>query len=160
MNAESFWDNVDISSDRDVCWEWKRSRYPSGYGRVNFEGKMTYAHRIAYQLAAGVHPGELHVCHKCDNPVCCNPDHLWLGTEMDNMRDRSQKGRNGNRKGMQNRKILSWDSVREIRDSWNGTRNSASTLAKTYKVTYSCIYAVVFNISWHDEAYIPPTKRR
>jgi len=89
--AEKFWSKVKRSDD---CWEWQGGKSPLGYGRVRHEGKDWFAHRVAYYLIYGVHPGNLSVCHKCDNPPCVRPDHLFLGTRHDNMMDSARKGRN------------------------------------------------------------------
>lgn len=87
----SFWEKVHITT-ADACWEWAGVR-TRGYGQVSVLGKMAYAHRIAYELFFGEFDRRLHVLHKCDNPSCCNPSHLFLGTHQDNMRDRDAKGR-------------------------------------------------------------------
>jgi hypothetical protein len=88
MLEEEFWEWVDIRGDDD-CWEWKRSRFPDGYGQVNH----TVAHRIAWEMTNGPIPEGLWVLHKCDNPPCCNPNHLFLGTVKDNVHDAMRKGR-------------------------------------------------------------------
>lgn len=75
------------------CWEWKRGKTPAGYGRIVINGRGEYAHRVAYELVHGKIPEGMHVCHSCDNPACCNPAHLWVGTPKDNMQDRDTKGR-------------------------------------------------------------------
>ncbi len=76
------------------CWtflgQWKRS---DRYGRMQIDGLITYAHRIAYALAFGPIPADLFVCHHCDNPQCVRPDHLFLGTQADNVKDMWAKGR-------------------------------------------------------------------
>lgn len=74
------------------CHLWTAST-AQGYGRIYYRGKMLSAHRIALARAQGRAPGVLHVCHKCDNPVCVNPAHLWFGTNQDNIKDRDSKGR-------------------------------------------------------------------
>jgi len=75
------------------CWIWKRTHNGYGYGTLTVKGKSNYAHRLAYVFSKGpISPG-MHVCHRCDNPGCINPDHLFLGTPSDNMKDCYQKGR-------------------------------------------------------------------
>lgn len=75
------------------CWEWKGARHPFGHGQKRFRGKVQYTHRIAWEWVNGPIPEGMCVLHKCDNPPCCNPNHLFLGTNQDNVRDRCSKGR-------------------------------------------------------------------
>ena len=86
---ERFWDRVDKKGP-DECWEWFGQKNPKGYGYVKPYG---LTHRFSYELHTGEKPGELFVCHSCDNPPCVNPAHLWLGTVTDNQRDAKAKGR-------------------------------------------------------------------
>ena len=81
------------------CWIWVGNIHPDfGYGRLFFEGKNLLAHRVSYELHHGTIRGGMFVCHRCDNPPCVNPEHLFLGTQKDNMQDMSRKGRaNGGR---------------------------------------------------------------
>lgn len=89
---QNFWGKVSVS-DPDKCWNWKGAKDPAGYGNVKCGRKVTKAHRIAYALHNGEWPGDFMVCHSCDNPSCCNPAHLWKGTNQDNQNDSVQKGR-------------------------------------------------------------------
>ena len=75
------------------CLEWTRGLGWFGYGKISIKGQATGTHRVAWELANGPIPDGLHVCHKCDNPPCCDPTHLFLGTAADNAADRSAKSR-------------------------------------------------------------------
>lgn len=85
-----FWSRVD-KTDADKCWEWNGPRKPTGYGRSSYLGATINAHRVAWMLTYGTIPDGQHVLHRCDNPPCCNPDHLFIGTHQDNMADRTAK---------------------------------------------------------------------
>ncbi|MCH8067616.1 MAG: HNH endonuclease [Nanoarchaeota archaeon] len=86
----NFFSKVDKSKD---CWEWQARRSPDGYGEVGLNHKRYLAHRVSYSISNGYIPQGMFVCHKCDNPPCVNPDHLFLGTADDNMKDMVSKGR-------------------------------------------------------------------
>ncbi len=102
--ADQFWDKVEVSTSEE-CWNWTGCRLnKKWYGIVNWRSvsriPMT-SHRIAWQLERGKIPDGMHVLHKCDNCLCCNPGHMFLGTHLDNVKDRVVKGRtaSGDRNG-------------------------------------------------------------
>src|SRR4051812_23018415 len=85
-----FWPKVAKSPNPDGCWLWTAAIKTNGYGIIGAGGRGTgsyYAHRVAWFLATGEWPGEACVLHRCDVKNCCRPDHLFLGTHQDNMRD-------------------------------------------------------------------------
>ena len=75
------------------CWVWKKSRNPKGHARCVYQRRAYIGGRLPWMMFVGPIPDGLFVCHKCDNPPCVNPDHLFLGTNLDNMRDCREKGR-------------------------------------------------------------------
>lgn len=77
----------------DECWLWEGARSDTGYGTFTLENRSLKPHRLAYELTHGQIPTGMLVCHSCDNPPCCNPAHLFLGTHADNKRDCQRKGR-------------------------------------------------------------------
>ena len=97
-NTESdFWKKV-MPSSGDCCWTWIGSCDADGYGTIMLNYIQWRTHRLAYHLSIGPIPPGMGVLHSCDNPPCCNPSHLRIGTNLDNMRDRSKRGRHRNQK--------------------------------------------------------------
>jgi hypothetical protein len=84
------------------CHLWTAAVHPRGYGTFYLKGKVEYSHRVAYELYVATIPEGLHVCHTCDVPGCVNPEHLFLGTHTDNMRDKVAKGRQYKPQGSDN----------------------------------------------------------
>lgn len=94
--AERFWAKVDRSAGPNECWPWTANRHPRGYGKFGIRGRLYVASRVAWEIAnnAGI-PSAHVVMHSCDNPPCCNPAHLSVGTVRDNWNDALAKGRAG-----------------------------------------------------------------
>lgn len=137
---DRFWQKT---AKRDTgCIEWTGAKLPRGYGRFYWRGKPRYAHRISLELSGVVVPDELMVLHKCDNPSCVNPEHLMLGTQNDNMKDASKKGRCRrvqDWRGVKNPKAKLTDS--EIR-SIALSENSPSELSLQFNVSKERIYQI------------------
>lgn len=99
-----------------TCWNWTGSTITKGYGMIGHLGNNYLVHRVSWQEHNGPIPAGVHVLHKCDNRICVNPDHLFLGTELDNARDREAKGRGRQPKGSANsRAKLEEDEIHKIR---------------------------------------------
>lgn len=97
-----FWSKVDVRG-KDECWLWTGAHTPDNYGlittgsRKDGSRKLVYAHRLSWEIKNNSKiPSDLFACHSCDNPSCVNPIHIWLGTNLDNMRDAKNKGRTFN----------------------------------------------------------------
>lgn len=94
------------------CIEWTKSKNKKGYGKTWHNGRSWLAHRLAYLKAFGDFNQQLCVLHKCDNPSCVNPEHLFLGTNFDNVQDRKHKGRNANQIG--HRSVLAKLTIEQV----------------------------------------------
>lgn len=125
------------------CIEWQGSRSAKGYGRMWVGRKCKQAHRVAFELDVGSIPDGLQVLHRCDNPPCVNPAHLFTGTNLDNVRDKLAKGRLPRGELRINAKLTD-QAVREIRASEFGKKR----LAKIYGVCPTVILEVKRCLRW------------
>lgn len=131
------------------CWEWTGSRLPSGYGRINIDQKIKRAHRVGYELFIGVIPDGLFACHKCDNPSCVNPWHMFLGTYSDNTQDMLKKNRHNPQRGEDNfHAKLTKEQVREIRELYKTGKYTHRSLAAQFKVGKSSISNLLCGRKW------------
>ena len=146
-----FWPKVKRMGEDD-CWPWTGALGTSGYGAFRLGKIVPNASRVALALSIGRWPDQHeHVCHKCDNPPCCNPSHLFIGTNAENARDAVAKGRthkwNGARRGERGtRSILCESDVRKIL-SLRGT-GSTTEIGKMFGVSGGAISAIWRGESW------------
>ena len=149
------------------CWEWIGARTTAGYGEINRKRRVRYVHRIAWELHHGPIPAGKWVLHRCDNPPCWNPDHLFLGTHRDNVADKMLKGRHrhghlygddhptrkrpeivkrGEHHGMAR---LTWDIVRQIR-ACHAAGEIKARIADRFSVNRGTVFKVVNNQQWKE----------
>jgi hypothetical protein len=148
VNIEEIKARLDARTNKQAangCWEWTGCFANTGYGSMGIPRtrKVMNVHRLAWIVTNGDVPAGLYICHRCDNRKCLNPDHLFLGTAADNMRDSRQKGRQSCGAANYNAKLLESD-VREIRAS----RESQRALARRFGVSPSAIQAIKERRSW------------
>lgn len=148
--AERFWDKVRKTKS---CWIWVgvRSKSKGGYGNFWANDKCVRPSRFVYELCCGKILNGLFVLHKCDNPSCVRPDHLFLGTNQDNMDDMKRKGRSPNNKGINNpRAKLNPSKVSAIKRMLQDSTISRSTIAGKYGVSESMIQFINLGTNWKE----------
>lgn len=146
-----FWSKVKIGNP-DECWEWQGSLDMKGYGHFQIQTpnplgrESPRSHRVSYYIKNGDIPIGMLVCHKCDNPACVNPSHLFLGTADDNNKDRARKGRSA--KGSQiHTSLLSEDKVFEIM-KYKDSGKSQRQIAKIFGVSHVAIGNIFRGATW------------
>lgn len=149
FRAVPFMDRIKMVPS-STCWNWTGCLNNAGYGRIQHEGKLWYAHRFSYKIHIGEIPDGMSVLHKCDVPSCVNPDHLFLGTQADNVHDCLRKGRhrsgpvagekNGNAK-------LNTEQVAEIRAKADAGQ-TRKNIAEEYGVTPAHISHICLGKKW------------
>lgn len=142
-----FWESVSVRQI-DECWNWRGRvvRGSSGdYGKFSANGTYYVAHRVALFLATDVDPEELDVCHSCDNTLCCNPAHLWIGDARSNILDAVAKGRHARCKG--NAKITQ-EVADEIRSYFSPRVRTRKMAAKKFGVSVYLVDEVLYGGAW------------
>lgn len=132
------------------CWEWTGTKH-LGYGKIRYlHGAMKLAHRVSYAMLNGEIKKGLHVLHRCDNPGCVNPKHLFLGTHLDNMRDMARKGRRFDNSGENSPKAkFTYAQVKRIRKELS--KKTAADISRKFGVSESTISNIKNNITWKME---------
>ena len=141
-----FWTKVNVCGVNE-CWEWKSFKDRDGYGRFKFDGEIT-AHRVSWKLYRGDIPDDMCVCHSCDNPSCVNPNHLFLGTTLDNIQDMVRKGRSPRMRGIRNgMSKLQPNDVHEIR-RLRALKVPQKLVARMFKVSKGHVSEITRHIKW------------
>lgn len=141
-----FWTRLEVKQENE-CWHWKESLNKDGYGRVRLNGVLKMAHRIAYELHTGKNIDGFVAMHICDNPKCCNPNHLVIGTHADNQNDKMQKNRQA--KGEVNgQSLLTNEQVLEARKRYKPRVVTYKMLADEYGVCKDTMQKAVRGIYW------------
>ena len=143
---DRFWSKVDRGGPED-CWIWQASTKQSGHGQIRVGASPEYAHRVAFKLKVK-DPGDKDVLHKCGNPACVNPSHLYLGDQADNLADASNRGRLPTGKNNAAAKLTEGD-VLEIRNAY-GPNKSMRSLADEYDVSPGTIHSIIHHKTWSD----------
>jgi hypothetical protein len=151
MLEKRFWSKVNRPS-LHKCWEWTSGTNNNGYGQFTVNAKIgkRLSHRLAYADKHGPIPHGMNVLHKCDNRLCVNPGHLFLGTQKDNMQDMLAKGRRTytNPRGEKNgRAILTPEQVTELRIAYVRGETSAA-LANRFGVAIGVVYPIISGRNW------------
>lgn len=146
----ALWKKIDKSGGDDSCWIWMGSRHPQGYGVMRAGAKTIFAHRLAYEATYGPFLHELDVLHRCDNPPCCNPRHLFLGTHSENMADRKRKGRYSTmpRGEQHSQHKLTEVQVVEIRRLFASGQFTKQALGEMFGVHRSQIRRILTGATW------------
>lgn len=144
--TQRFWNKVNIT---DTCWLWKPPTGNHRYGHFVHKRQNVYSHRVAYKLYYLTDPGDFLVCHRCDNPLCVNPLHLFLGTNFENRQDSITKKRHAHGKKVPQTK-LNEKQVLKIRELYSKRMvgKSVYALGKKYKVAPATIFRIIHRISW------------
>lgn len=137
---ERFLRNVIKGENENDCWGWKGYKDTNGYPQLSDKGKEKMGSRISYTIFNGGIGEDLCVCHSCDNPICTNPKHLWLGTHLENMRDRDLKGR---RKTKINLIIAN-----KIREEYKQGLYTYNTIADKYGIKQGTVGDILHNRIW------------
>jgi hypothetical protein len=140
------------------CWNWIGSKDRCGYGKMRF-GRESLAHRLSWLAHGNSIPAGYYICHKCDNPSCVNPDHMFSGPQVENVRDMFSKGRDNGPKGIRvNTAVLSPEDVLEIRKIYREKmgklrvrRGTMESLSRKYGVHKSTIHHVVRGKTWKSD---------
>lgn len=129
------------------CWEWQKCCSSDGYGQLSYNNKQCTVHRLSYELFVNKIPLDKQILHSCDNPICCNPDHLRVGTNYDNVQDRQNRNRQA--KGITHgRHKLTDNDIQEIRRLHSTGKYTHGNIAEVFDISRSHICNILNNKFW------------
>jgi hypothetical protein len=167
-------DDIDNIKQRSIqtptgCWEWNGARTSAGYGEISRGGKVRYVHRLSWEIHRSPIPKGQHVLHRCDNPPCWNPDHLFLGTNQDNTDDKIAKGRmrHGHLYGDQHparthpETFLKYGEdhwaaritvtiARQVRADWAGGTMRKVDIARKFNINRGTVHHIIAGKNWKE----------
>jgi hypothetical protein len=143
---DEFWGDVDVKSENE-CWIWRPGKNRQGYGKICIARQEYRAHRVAWELKFGKIPDGMLVLHKCDNPSCVNPGHLFLGNHQDNTNDCISKGRFRSR---YIKRSLSLEKAEEARRLYLSGKFKQRELAERFGVTFHHMHLILRGRYWRS----------
>lgn len=150
-SRDTFWSFVAVGS-KDDCWIWTGRKHSGGYGSLMIDGQWLTSHRLAYELTHGQIPTGMYICHRCNNPPCCNPAHLYAGTAKDNADDCMRAGRFSRAPRFYGERHpaskLTAETVDRIRDIYAAGQCSQRKLANMFGIVQSQVWRIVHHLSW------------
>lgn len=136
--------------DEGGCWVWTGAKNDAGYGQIRLNGAAKYVHRLMFELSGQIIGEGLHLCHKCDNPACCNPAHLFQGTAKENLADMRAKGRwkptpsLGEAHGCAKLTAVEVRLIRQLCED----KVSQYEIAKRFGISQSSVHAIKTRLNW------------
>lgn len=168
QDISRLWSHISIANSDD-CWLWQLRTDKDGYGKFSIQQSTFRAHRIVFYVYYQIDPLDKLVCHTCDNPTCCNPNHLFIGTERDNTLDARNKGRlntaSGEKHGTKTRpdrvargekhSNLTEQQVKDIRSLYTNERWTQQQIANKFGVQREVITSIIRGRTWKHISDVP-----
>jgi AraC-like DNA-binding protein len=137
-DLKRIWNKILVPENLEECWEWQGATGATdNYGRTTFKGRPYLVHRFIYECYFGIIPKGLYICHDCDNPKCVNPNHLFKGTQIQNMHDMIHKGRGG-------KNNLTDDQIIELLTFAQNNKMSMQKVANKFNITSSYLRRIIY----------------
>lgn len=144
-----FWSKVNYPGNDHDCWEWTAGLFESGYGQFGISSKIKFtAHKFSFEYYHGKIPKGLIICHTCDNKICVNPNHLFLGTCSDNSKDMVNKGRSNRGEDVHTATIKEQHVIEMLDKIISGEFKNTSEISKYYGIETRYIRNIIIGLTW------------